>query len=70
VLGVQLDAGHHRRPGGRLEQGTERPYRRRLACSVGAEEAEHLSVADLERDVVKGDPVPEVLAQAVHDERR
>ena len=51
------------------DQRAQRPHGRRLSRPVGAEEAEHLAVADLERDVVESDTIAEALAQTLNRKR-
>ena len=63
---TQRNAGDGRRARGRRDQRAQRAHGRRLARPVGAEEAEHLAVADLERDVLKRDAVAEALAQTLN----
>ena len=69
VLGAQLDAGHHRRARGRREQRAQRAHGRGLPRPVRTEEAEHLAVANLERDVVDGDALAEALGQVLDHHR-
>ena len=47
-------------------QRPERPHGRGLARPVGAEKAEHLAVADLERNVLERDALAEALAQMLN----
>lgn len=63
VVGDQLEPNHGRRTRSRRQERPQSPDRRRLACAIGAQEAEHLPVADLERDVRECDPITEPLAQ-------
>ena len=58
------------RSGGWRDQRPEHAHRRRLARAVRAEEAEHLSRSDRERDVVDRDAVPEPLGEVLDRERR
>ena len=56
-------------PERRRDQRAQRAHGRRLARAVRAEEAEHLAVANLERDIVKSDAIAEALAQTLNRKR-
>ncbi len=59
---VDRDAGHGRRPGGRVSQAGEDPQGRRLAGPVRSQEAEDRAGRDLEVQVVQGqDPADAAL---------
>ena len=48
-----VQARDARAAGVREEQRHQQPHRRRLACAVGTEEAEHLAFGHLERQVIR-----------------
>ena len=68
--GVERIASHRRCARRRCDQAAQRPHGRRLAGAVRPEKPEHLATADLERDVVEGDPIAESLREALDRERR
>jgi hypothetical protein len=68
VLRAQRDPGDDRRSCAWRDQRPEGTHGSRLARTVGAEEAEHLAVADLERNVIKGDAITEALGQVLDDQ--
>ncbi len=62
-LGQHVEAGDARLPRGRGEQPDQHLDRRRLPRAVGAEEAEHLAGANVERDRVHGGEAAEAARQ-------
>ena len=66
---AQRNPGDDRRSRTWCDQRAQRPHGRGLARPVRAQEAEHLAVANLERDVVKSDAIPEALGQVLDDQR-
>ena len=62
---AQRDPGDDRRPRTRRDQRPQRPHGRRLARTVRTQEAEHLAVADLERNLIKSDAIAEPLGQVL-----
>ena len=56
--------------GRRFDQPEEESERRRLARAVRAEEAEHLALGDVERQIVQRNDRSEPLRQPVHADRR
>ena len=67
---VRRDAGHvdavdGDAPGGRLLEPGQHAQQRGLAAARAAEQAEQLAAIDLQRDVVDGDEVAELLRDAV-----
>ena len=62
-IGARLDAEDERAAAGRADQVEEGPDGRRLAGTVGAEEAEDLALADLEVDVDDAEVAAVVLGE-------
>src|SRR5205085_374070 len=63
-------AGDRRPATRRRQQPGEHPDRRRLACAVGAEEAEHLAALDVERHAIHGREAAEPPREIVGVDRR
>src|SRR5436190_1490768 len=66
-VAAHVDAADGRGPARRLEQSAQHANRRRLARAVRAEEAEDLSLADVERQMIDGDEVAEAPREIVDD---
>src|SRR5581483_12290138 len=63
VLGDEREAGDRGRARRRCKEGAEGPHRRGLSGAAGAEEAEYLALADLERNILVRGALPEALGQ-------
>src|SRR6185436_3963282 len=68
-IAAHIDAADKGSAGSRLQQSAQHPDGRRLACAVGAKEAEDLSPLDRERQIVNGDEGTEAARQAAHVDR-
>ena len=62
-------AGDGGRAGGRGDQAEQHPQGGRLAGAVGAEEAGHRALVDLEVELVDGEHVAEALGEPLHADR-
>jgi hypothetical protein len=68
VVRIEPEEAHRARR--RADDAQEHVQRRRLACAVRSEEAEHLTRADVERRAVDGDVLPEALREIAHHDGR
>jgi len=68
--GRQVVAEQAHLAGGRLRKPEQQSNQRRLAGTVGPEEAERAATRDIEVDLMQRDPRPEALAQAARLHRQ